>query len=70
MMLEFSTKQYTISFRVSWGVQHLKTAPCTAYQSQSSIRLMTISHITGADPLPCPIYFGGGLSSRVHLPPL
>ena len=69
MMLESSINQYTTSFRDSWGVHHLKTAPCTASQRQSSIGVMTISHIAGSDTFPCLIYFGGGLSGRVHLSP-
>ena len=69
MILESSINQYTTSFWESWVMQHLKTAPCPASQRQSSIGVMKISHIAGADTLPCLIYFGGGLIGRVHLLP-
>ena len=69
MILESSTKQYPTSFRESWGVQHLKTAPCPASQRQSSRGVLKISHIAGASPFLCPRYCGEGLSGRVHLLP-
>ena len=69
MILESLTKQYPTSFRESWGMQHLKTAPCPESQRQSSRGVLTISHIAGASPLTCLRYCGGGLSVRVHLSP-
>ena len=69
MILESSTKQYPTSFRESWGMPNLKTALCLASQRQSSRGVLTISHKAGAYPLPCPRYFGGGLSGRFHLSP-
>ena len=50
-------------------MQHLKNAPCIASQRQSSRGVLEISHIVGASPLPCPRYYGGGLSGRVYLSP-
>ena len=69
MILESSTKQYPTNFKESWGVQNFKTSPCPASQSQSSIEVLTIYHIVGSSPLPCPRYCGRGLSGRVHLYP-
>ena len=67
MILESSTKQYPTSFRESWGMRHLKSYPCPAYQRQSSREVLTIVHIVGAYTLTCPRYCGGGLSGKVHL---
>ena len=69
MILESSKNQYPTSFRESWGMQHLKTAQCPASQRQSSRGVLTIYHIAGASTLPCPRYYGGGLSGRIHLSP-
>ena len=66
MILELSTKQYPTIFRGSWGMQHLKTAPCTESQSQSSRGVLTIYHIEGESTFPCPRYCGGVLRGRVH----
>ena len=67
MILESSTNKHPTSFRESWGMQNLKTAPCPESQRQLSIWVLTISHIAGASPLTCPRYSGGALSGRVHL---
>ena len=70
MILESSTNQYPTSFRESWWMQHLKTDLYPASQRQSSRGVLTIYNISGAYPLPCPRYCGGGLSGRFHLSPL
>ena len=67
MILESSTKQYPTSFRESWGMRHLKSYPCPAYQRQSSRGVLIIVHIVRAYTLPCPRYFGGRFSGKVHL---
>ena len=69
MIIESPAKQYPTSFRESWGMHHLKTAPCPASQRQSSRGVLKISHISGASTFPYARYCGGGLSGRVHLSP-
>ena len=70
MIFELSMKQYPTSFIESWEINILKTAPFPKSCRQFSRGVLTISHISGAAPFPCPRPCGGGgFKGRSHLSP-
>ena len=53
MTVESSTKPYPTREILSPEMLHLKTDPWPASQRQLSMGVLKISHIAGAEPLPC-----------------
>ena len=69
IMVESPIKHYPTILKVSPERLDLKAAPCHVSPSQLRRGVLTVAHIAGDDPFPCPSTLGWGFNGNAHFSP-